>query len=536
MRKTQVHSVLLVFSFLFLQLNIPIDVLAQKSAVIEWQKNYGGSGNDNSLGICNGINGGYIICGFTGSTNDEITGNHGSADGWVISIDATGKLQWQKCLGGTDADDIQSIIKAGSGYIAAGFTQSTDGDVAHNNGSADGWVVHLSSTGSIIWEKNYGGSNFDLIQCIRPTNDGGYIFCGETGSIDGDLSGIHTAARTVDAWVVKLDASGNIAWQKSLGGSNQDAGSYIQQTSDSGYIMVGSTQSADGDVSGYHDSTDIWVVKLDVHGSMKWQKCLGGNRMEGSFSIRQTSDGGYIVGGTTRSSDGDVTYNHGLEDYWVVKLDADGTLNWQKTYGGSGGEQLFDIIQTYDGGYIMTGLTTSHDGDVTGLHRSSIMYSDEWVVRTDAKGKLLWQKCLGGSSQEAGYEILQVTDSVYVTTGNGCSKDGDMDSCYGPNDYWVVQLKETDTTTGIINVSTSNEIVVYPTITNGVVNVRLPDGMSEVSMKVTDINGKIITTSIGGTGKERTLYIPQGTAAGMLVLQIRTQGSVVVSRKIVYRP
>lgn len=510
-------------------------LFGQTGAVIEWQKNYGGSANDNSLSICNGVNGGYVICGYTGSTNDQVTGNHGMADGWVISIDAMGKLQWQKCLGGTNTDDIISIIKSGGGYIAAGYTQSSDGDVAHNKGSADGWVVNLSSTGSIIWEKNYGGSDYDMIQCIKATNDNGYIFCGNTSSSDGDLSGIHGAARSVDAWVVKLDASGNVSWQKSLGGSKQDDGTYIQQTNDTGYIMVGNTTSADGDVSGYHDSTDIWVVKLDMHGGIEWQKCLGGSKSESSFSIRQTSDGGYVIGGSTASADGDITYNHGKGDCWVVKLDAKGSLSWQKTYGGSGDEGLFDIMQTKDGGYIMTGGTDSHDGDVTGIHASSMNYTDEWVVRTDANGKLLWQKCLGGSSQENGRRVLQVTDSVYVTTGIGCSKDGDMDSCYGPNDYWVVQLRETDTTTGITNVGTSNEIEVYPTITNGIINVRLPDEMREVNMKVTDMNGRVIKTNIGGTGKERTLYIPQGTAAGILVLQIRTHDGV-VSRKIVYRP
>jgi hypothetical protein len=160
---------------------------------------------------------------------------------------------------------------------------------------------------------------------------------------------------------VKLRADGSLEWQKCLGGSKDDNGFSIRQTTDRGYILTGYTHSNDGDVSGNHDPTgvtaDAWVVKLSEDGMLQWQKCLGGSMDEWGRSIQQTTDGGYILTGHTQSNDGDVSGNHGGPDVWVVKLRADGSLDWQKCLGGSNMDQGFSIQQTTDGGYILTGHT-----------------------------------------------------------------------------------------------------------------------------------------------------------------------------------
>ncbi len=199
-----------------------------------------------------------------------------------------------------------------------GGTFSNDGDVSGNHGIVDSWIVKLNSSGDIIWQKCFGGTDDDVAFSIQQTSDGGFIVAGYTSSNDGDVSGNHGGG---DYWVVKLDSSGTIQWQKCLGGTDNDEAKSIQQTSDGGYIVAGETWSNDGDVSGNHGNSDYWVVKLNSSGDIEWQKCLGGTVKDIAKTIQQTSDGGFIVAGYTNSNDGDVSGIHGdYYDFWVVKL------------------------------------------------------------------------------------------------------------------------------------------------------------------------------------------------------------------------
>jgi hypothetical protein len=256
----------------------------------------------------------------------------------------------------------------------AGYTYSNNGDITGNHGTYDAWVAKISSTGSLQWQKALGGTSIDRAYSIQPTPDGGYIVAGETGSIDGDVTGNHGGH---DAWVVKLSSTGSLQWQNSLGGTNNDIAYSIQPTSDGGYIVAGYTMSTGGDVTGYHGNQDVWVVKLSSTGSLQWQKALGGSSYDYALGIQPTTDGGYIMVGKTYSTDGDVTVNHGAYDAWVVKLNSTGSLLWQKTLGGMGDDGVLGIQPTPDGGYILAGDATSTDGDVTGNHGQY----DAWVIK-----------------------------------------------------------------------------------------------------------------------------------------------------------
>src|ERR1043165_357284 len=174
---------------------------------------------------------------------------------------------------------------------------------------------------SIQWQKSFGGTGTDYAASIQQTTDCGYIVAGQSYSIDGDLTINHGLN---DYWIVKLDTAGSLEWQTDLGGSDYDLANSIQQTSDGGYVVAGYSKSNDNDVSGNHGLNDFWVVKLDMNGSLSWQKSLGGSGVDMAHSIQQTSDGGYIVAGISNSNDNDVSGNHGDFDYWVVKLDVDG--------------------------------------------------------------------------------------------------------------------------------------------------------------------------------------------------------------------
>ncbi len=417
---------------------------------IEWQKSLGGTSSDDAYSIQQTSDGGYIVAGISHSNDGDVTGNHGGLDYWVIKLDANGNIIWQKCLGGTTQDEAYSIQQTSDGgYIVAGRSKSTDGDVTGNHGGLDYWVIKLDANGNIIWQKCLGGTEDDFVNSIQQTSDGGYIVAGFSESNDGDVTGNHKKYENYyfyyyDYWVVKLDANGNIIWQKSLGGTHYDYAQSIQQTSDGGYIVAGKSLSNDGDVTGNHGGWayddywvgDYWVVKLDTSGDIIWQKCLGGTEDEWAYSIQQTSDGGYIVAGCSLSTDGDVTGNHGGLDYWVIKLDANGNIIWQKSLGGTSWDTAYSIQQTSDGGYIVAGGSHSTDGDVTGNHGGS----DYWVIKLDANGNIIWQKSLGGTTSDYAESIQQTSDGGYIVAGYSGSTDGDVTGNHGGRDYWIVKL------------------------------------------------------------------------------------------------
>ena len=245
--------------------------------------------------------------------------------GMASSASASADLVWQKCLGGSSYDLAYSVQQTSdSGYIVAGYTDSNlTGDVGRNHGGSDFWVVKLDGSGNVTWRKCLGGSSDDYALSVQQTSDSGYIVAGGTSSnLTGDVGRNHGGE---DFWVVKLDASGNITWQKCLGGSNYDTAPSVQQTADSGYIVAGYTESnLTGDVGRNNGYIDYWLVKLDGSGNITWQKCLGGSSADVAESVQQTSDSGYIVAGYTYSNlTGDVGQNHGFGDYWVVKLGLD---------------------------------------------------------------------------------------------------------------------------------------------------------------------------------------------------------------------
>ena len=357
-------------------------------------------------------------------------------------------IVWKKCLGGSKNDYASSIEQTSDGgYIVAGTTTSNDSDVVgfHPHPvftyNEDGWLVKLNDSGAIQWQKCLGGQNDDGIVSASQTSDGGYIVGGWAGSYDGNVVGLHGAA---DFWIVKLNDTGAIQWQKCLGGSLIDVANCLSKTKDGGYIMAGVTTSVNGDVTAKHDSSDEWILKLNDTGGIQWQKCLGGSRNEEARSIEQTSDSGYIVAGFTTSNDGDVSGFHGgdYEDYWIVKLSKTGNIQWQKCLGGSRIEQAYSIHQTSGGGYIVAGATTSNDGDASGLHGVSGQ-TDGWILQLNDTGGIVWQKCYGGEYEEYIGSIVQTNEGGYIAAGAVVSADGDGDvegNQFGWDDFWVLKL------------------------------------------------------------------------------------------------
>lgn len=413
---------------------------------IEWQKCLGGSSDDEAYSVQQVADGGYIVAGTTSSNDGDVIGNHAqyTRDNWVIKFDNSGNQQWQKFLGGTDSEEGGAIQQtADGGYIVAGSAGSNDGDVNGNHGNVDFWMVKLDITGNIQWQKCLGGTNSEIAHDIQQTSDGGYILAGETvTNDDGDVSGIHTdmfgGVNWPDYWVVKTDSQGNIQWQKCLGGTHDDRAYSVRETTDGGFLVGGWSYSTDGDVTGHYGSDDVWIVKLSNVGNIQWQKSLGGTNLDDLHNIEQTLDGGFVIACSSGSIDNDVIGGHGLADLWVVKIDQTGNIQWQRCMGGTESDYGAFVQQTADGGYIVSGSPQSNDGDVSGNH--SFNYEDFWVVKLNSIGNIEWQKCYGGTNSDGSECIRQTTDGGYIMAGYTMSNNGDVSGYHGDWDFWIVKL------------------------------------------------------------------------------------------------
>lgn len=322
-----------------------------------------------------------------------------------LFLHAQAHVEWYNVFGDYGYQYVYSIIPApDSGYF---ITSNLDAPYV-----SDCLLARLDDTGGVVWEKSYGGSANDGSPVIIKTTDNTYLMASSTKSNDGDVSGNHGDR---DVWLVKLNDTGGILWQKCYGGTGLDAVNRVISTSDGGFAFSGSTTSNDGDVSGNHGGTDFWIVKLDSAGAIMWQKCLGGTGSDSAVGIKQTSDGGYIVVGTTKSQDGDVSMNHGNYDVWVVKMDATGNIEWEHAYGGSFNDFGIDILETPEHSFIIAGNSNSNDGDVCGNTGNKI-----WVFRVDQNGVPEWTACYGdlvNYDNNLAAKIIQATNGAYVLVG-----------------------------------------------------------------------------------------------------------------------
>ena len=459
--------------------------------VVQWQSSYGGTGDDDADCVQMTLTGGFVLAGISSSAMGASTVYHGGGDFGIVNTDALGNIIWQNTYGGSSLERARCIRPTkDSGFIAVGYAGSADGDVAANYGDVDFWVVKLDKDGHLVWAKNFGGSKADEANAVVPTFDGGFIVAGFTLSHDSDVTGFHTGTGA-DCWVIKLDDTGRLQWQKTYGGTDDDVASEIIQTADSNYVMTGFTASADGDVTHQNGLLDMWLVKLDDTGRIIWQHTYGGSGADAAYSVKQTGGGGYIVAGSTNSADNGIVSRGGTYwgDYWVVKTDDTGGLQWQKTYGGSRDECVQSVQHTLDGGFVLGGWTNSPDGDVVSKHDTT----DYWVVKIDDTGYIQWQKTLGGSGADAGTGMVQCADSSYVIAGHTNSADGDVTTHLGGDDYWVVRLgKARDMA---LATGAKSNIRVYPTLTRGSVTIGLPRACTGAAVSVTNMMGQCVAFS-----------------------------------------
>jgi gliding motility-associated-like protein len=412
----------------------------------QWALHYGGSTVDIPFVIKFTADGGTIAAGYTDSQDGDV--NNIAAreywDLWVVKLDKCGAIQWQLTLGGTGYESARDIEQTSDGgFIVLGETNSTDGGVvAGYGGTKDIWLIKLNAAGTVDWQKRYGGSGLDIGNHIRIADDGGYLIAASSSSNDGDIKGNHGTGYT-DGVFMKISAAGAVLWSKCFGGSKNEELLDIEIINGTTFI-AGYANSNDGDIPPSQKNYDVWLLALDANGNKIFSKVYGGSQNDVAYSMTTGTDGTLTLAGYTTSTDGDVKGAKGSQDYWVVNISTTGKLNWQKVLGGTDAEYANAVLTDKDGGYMVGGISYSTDGDIT----NPLGEGDYWVVKLDAAGKVIWKKNWGGSDNDYLRSLIyKPAGNEYYLSGDSESGDGDFNNSQGETDFAIIKLKEIDTLT-----------------------------------------------------------------------------------------
>src|SRR6185436_3134302 len=499
------------------------EVSAQNPLVKQWDKRFGGRKSDHVTCIRQTQDKDFILGGWTISSN---TGNItepriGDFDYWVIKVSKVGNKKWDKRFGGTGDDRLFTMCEASDkGFLFGGYSYSdSSGNKSQDTwaNSADYWVIKTDSLGNKQWDKDFGGLDYEVLSSVLQTNDGGYILGGFSRSgISGNITEPNrdSTNATGDFWIIKIDSFGNKQLDKRFGGTKNEGAFSICQTNNEGFIIAGSSNSNNsGDKTQPNwDTTlstnDYWVVKIDSAGNKLLDKRFGGINDDGLSGLIKTTDGGYLMAGSSNSDiSGDKTQPNwditlSTRDYWIVKTDSLFNKLWDKRYGGLNDDVLKTIQQTSDGGFLLGGSSGSPiSGDKS---ENNLGGSQTWIFKTDSLGNKLWDKTIFTTGNDYYYNnAIQNSDGCYMTATStmagigGYKTQPNWDTIPPINqwDYWLIKFCDSTATTSITQLpNTQLPFSIYPNPANEslVVSDKRP-GKKEI--EIYDLFGRIIFQS-----------------------------------------
>lgn len=428
----------------------------------KWDVSYGGLDVDECTAIYPTDDGGFVIAGgsYSSTNGNKASINHGEADYWFIKLDGNGNKEWERVYGGEFYDYPYAVQPTSDGgYLIAGLSDSltSSNKTSTNHGFDDYWLVKTDEGGNKLWDVVFGGDDFDDCWCLG-TASNSYLLAGSSFSgVSGNKMTEHFVTDLYeDGWVVNIDENGEYQWEANIGGNYEDIFYDAQPTADGGWILVGGSASDPYDpndpstngnkMSPYRGDYDGWVVKLAANGDMEWDRSYGGTNTDW-FEVSIPIDDGYIVGGYSYSSDTTPPSNKtspnfglGFSDWWILKLDTNGDKIWEKVYGGDRNDYLTSIIPTDDGGYLVFGDTSS--GISGNKSTPSLGGNDFWLIKIDAEGNKLWEQAFGGSGSEFAWDTLvKTSDAGYIMGGRSNSgiSGNKTASNQGDYDYWIVK-------------------------------------------------------------------------------------------------
>jgi len=361
-------------------------VASAEASATTWTQTYGGTRNDEAESVIQTSDGGYAIAGHTLSFGAR------GYNSWLLKIDAYGNIEWSKTYGGSREDYACSVVQTSDGgYAIAGHTWS------FGAGECDFWLIKTDSQGNMEWQNTYGGPNLDAVHQMIATSDGGYALAGYTGT---------PGANSLDGWFVKTDEFGKMEWNQTYKWEKFDRIYSLVETSDGGYALAGETNSFG---AGFNDS---WLIRTDASGNMLWNQTYGGKRFDRASSLLATPDGGYAIAGDTDS------FNDGKYDVWLIKTDANGNMEWNQTYERAPPQKFSNfifpcsLVRTLDGGYAIAAKTKT----------SGTSNYDFWLIKTDASGNMEWNQTYGDEKDEQPNSLIATSDGGYVMAGYTLTK------------------------------------------------------------------------------------------------------------------
>lgn len=521
-----------------------ICAVSAQSQDIASENSYGGKNAELLFDAIPTPDSGFLLAGSSISDKDGTLtdDNRGDFDYWVWKMDANGVQVWQKRLGGSGMDLLQKVqVTTDGGYILAGISASAVGFDKKDacKGNTDFWIIKLDINGGELWQKTIGGSGQEKVNSIIQTADGGYIIAGSSNSNKTPLNDSNEADPygksedshgNLDFWVVKLHADGSVAWQKTIGGKYVDELKTIVQTTDGGYLLGGYSNSP---ISGNKTESNIgigdyWIVKLNNTGGIQWQKTLGGDKDDILFALTQTQDGGFVIGGVSNSSATNAKSkgNTNGTDIWVVKLNDQGNIAWQETYDYGQYDVVSSIVENPDGSFLMGGYAqseTSHGaaskgfkvkGDKEGIN-------DYVASKISAEGEQIWKQSVGSKGDEVLKKLYVTADGGYLLAGTSKGgKSRDKNTNIGGSDFWLVKLKDKAKPKKPVDAVTA-----YPNPTQNTTNVAVTYDYTYGTAILYDLNGRQLqTTKLAG---EKNIPFNLGNLPrGIYVISIKTNNGV----------